>query len=179
MSRIGKMPIVLPAGVSLAVAEDNTVSVKGPMGELSTRIHGDMAVEINGAEVQIKRPSDNKMHRSLHGLSRSLVNNMVVGCFSGYTRALDIVGVGYRAQKQGNKLVLNMGFSHPVEFVEPKGIEFEVPSPTKIIVKGIDKQMVGEMAANIRKVRRPEPYKGKGIRYENEVVRRKDGKTGN
>ena len=178
MSRIGKKPISLPNGVSVTVEEGNTVRVKGPKGELTEQIHHDMKVVVEGSEVRVERPSDEPEHRALHGLSRTLIANMVEGVSNGFSRGLDIVGVGYRAQMQGKKLVLNMGYSHPVEMEAPEGIEFEVPSANKIIVKGISKQAVGEMAAKVRSVRKPEPYKGKGIRYENEYVRRKVGKAG-
>ncbi|MDL2225171.1 50S ribosomal protein L6 [Eubacteriales bacterium OttesenSCG-928-M02] len=178
MSRIGKMPINLPQGVSITVEGDNTVKVKGPKGELSEKINPDMTIAVDGDVVTVSRPTDQKEHRSLHGLSRTLINNMVVGVSEGYTKALEIVGVGYRAQLQGKKLLLNMGYSHPVEMEPIPGIDFEVPAPTRIVVSGIDKQLVGETAARIRRVRKPEPYKGKGIRYEGEYVRRKAGKTG-
>lgn len=178
MSRIGKKPISLPNGVSVTVEQGNTVHVKGPKGELSQKIHDDMKVSVVDNVVTVERPTDEANHRALHGLSRSLIQNMVIGVSEGYKKELEIVGVGYRAQKQGKKLVLNMGFSHPVEMEEPQGITFEVPSPTQIVVNGIDKQLVGETAANVRKVRPPEPYKGKGIRYSDEYVRRKEGKTG-
>lgn len=178
MSRIGKLPVAVAAGVTITVGADNTVTVKGPKGQLEEKISKDMIIEQQDGVLTVKRPSDDKRYRALHGLSRTLINNMVVGVTNGYTKALDIVGVGYRAQKQGNKLVLNVGYSHPVEISEPKGIQIDVPAPTKIVVSGIDKQLVGQVAANIRAVREPEPYKGKGIRYENEHVRRKEGKTG-
>lgn len=178
MSRIGRKPIAIPSGVTVTVNDANVVTVKGPKGELSERIHADIKVNVDGAVVTVERPSDVKEHRSLHGLSRTLIANMVEGVSNGFSKALDVVGVGYRVAKQGNKLVMNMGFSHQVEMPEPAGIEFEVPSQTKIIVKGASKQLVGETAAKVRGVRPPEPYKGKGIRYENEYVRRKVGKTG-
>jgi len=178
MSRIGKLPINIPGGVTITVGDDNTVTVKGPKGELCERISPQIEVSMDNGILNVSRPSDNKTHRSLHGLSRTLINNMVTGVTNGFEKQLDIVGVGYRAQKQGNKLVLNVGYSHPVEFVEPEGVTYEVPAPTKIIVKGISKQQVGQLAANIRAVREPEPYKGKGIKYSNEVIRRKEGKTG-
>jgi large subunit ribosomal protein L6 len=178
MSRIGKLPVTILNGVTITVGEDNTVTVKGPKGQLSEHISKEMLIEQENGVLTVKRPSDEKRHRALHGLSRSLINNMVVGVTKGFSKNLDIVGVGYRAQKQGNKLVLNVGYSHPVEFVEPTGITFEVPAPNKIVVNGIDKQLVGQIAANIRSVREPEPYKGKGIKYDNEVVLRKEGKTG-
>ncbi len=178
MSRIGKKPISLPDGVSVTVEQGNTVQVKGPKGTLTQKIHGDIKVSIEDGVVTVERPSDVAEHRALHGLSRSLIQNMVTGVSEGFSKTLEIVGVGYRAQKQGKKLVLNMGYSHPVEMEEPAGIEFEVPAPTRILVKGIDKQLVGETAANVRKVRPPEPYKGKGIKYEAEHIRRKVGKAG-
>ena len=178
MSRIGKLPITVPAGVTITVNDDCTVVVKGPKGELSEKISPAMGLKQEDGVLTIERPSDSKEHKALHGLTRSLVNNMVVGVTNGFEKVLDIVGVGYRAQKQGNTLVLNVGYSHPVEFVEPEGITFDVPTPNRIIVKGASKQIVGQLAANIRAVREPEPYKGKGIKYENEVIRRKEGKTG-
>lgn len=178
MSRIGKLPVTIANGVTITVGEDNTVTVKGPKGQLSEHISKEMLIEQENSVLHVKRPSDEKRHRSLHGLSRTLINNMVVGVTKGFSKNLDIVGVGYRAQKQGNKLVLNVGYSHPVEFIEPAGITFEVPAPNKIVVNGIDKQLVGQIAANIRAVREPEPYKGKGIKYDTEVVLRKEGKTG-
>ena len=178
MSRIGKLPINIPGGVTITVGDDNTVNVKGPKGQLSEKISPDMEISMEEGVLLVKRPSDDKEHKALHGLSRSLIHNMVVGVTSGYQKNLDIVGVGYRAQMQGTKLVLNVGYSHPVEFEAPAGITFEVPNPNRISVLGISKQQVGQMAADIRKVRAPEPYKGKGIKYENEFVRRKEGKTG-
>ena len=178
MSRIGKLPVTILDGVTITVGGDNTVTVKGPKGQLSEQISKEMIIEQESGVLTVKRPTDDKRHRALHGLSRTLINNMVVGVTKGYTKNLDIVGVGYRAQKQGNKLVLNVGYSHPVEFTEPAGIQFDVPAPNKIVVSGIDKQLVGQLAANIRAVREPEPYKGKGIKYDNEVVLRKEGKTG-
>lgn len=178
MSRIGKKPISLPEGVSIAVDKDNLVTVKGQKGELSERINKAIKVTLDGNTVTVERPSDLPMHRSLHGLSRSLIANMVKGVTDGYEKTLEIQGVGYRAQKQGNKLVLNVGYSHPVEMEQTGDIEFEVPAPNRIIVRGISKQNVGETAAKIRKTRPPEPYKGKGIRYAGEFVRRKAGKAG-
>ena len=178
MSRIGKKPIDLPSGVSITVDDANTVAVKGSKGELSLKVNPEIKVSVEGSTVTVERPSDEKEYRALHGLYRTLISNMVIGVSEGYTKALEVVGVGYRAQKQGNKLVLNMGYSHPGESEEFPGITFEVPAPTKILVKGIDKQVVGETAAKIRSVRKPEPYKGKGIRYEGEYVRRKVGKAG-
>lgn len=178
MSRIGKLPVSVPAGVTITVEKDNTVNVKGPKGQLSTKIDNAMKIEIEDGVLRVFRPDDDKENRALHGLSRSLIHNMVVGVTNGFTKNLDIVGVGYRAQKNGQNLVLNMGYSHPVEFAPPSGITFDVPAPNKIHVLGIDKQLVGQIAADIRGVRPPEPYKGKGIKYENEIIRRKEGKTG-
>jgi len=178
MSRIGKLPVNIPAGVTITVADGNVVTVTGPKGTLTETLSSDMLIEQDAGVLTVKRPSDAKRHRALHGLTRTLVNNMVTGTTAGFEKKLEIVGVGYRAQLQGTKLVLNVGYSHPVEFPAPEGISFDVPAPTKIAVRGIDKQQVGQIAANIRAVRPPEPYKGKGIRYENEVVRRKEGKTG-
>lgn len=177
MSRIGKLPITVPQGVTITV-KDSIVTVKGPKGELQQKISSEMKIEQKDGQLTVSRPSDQKTHRALHGLTRSLIFNMVEGVTNGYSKSLDIVGVGYRAQKQGNKIVLNLGFSHPVEVEPPKGIEFDVPGPNQIIVKGIDKQAVGAVAADIRKWREPEPYKGKGIRYTGEYVRQKEGKTG-
>jgi large subunit ribosomal protein L6 len=175
MSRIGRQPIPLPAGVTVAI-EPETVRVNGPKGELSERIHKDIEVTQNGEQVLISRPTDRGEHRALHGLTRSLVANMVHGVTTGYEKRLEIQGVGYRAQLKGRNLELAIGFSHPVGVPAPEGIEFEVPQPTRVVVKGISKQLVGETAAIIRKQRPPEPYKGKGIRYEGEHVQRKVGK---
>lgn len=177
MSRIGLKPIEIPNGVTVT-KEGNTVTVKGPKGELTRTLHEEMVIDIQEKEVIVSRPSDQKEHRSLHGTTRSLIQNMIQGVTNGFERRLELVGVGYRANKQGQKLVLNVGYSHPVEFDPEKGIEIDVPENTKVVVKGIDKERVGELAANIRAVRPPEPYKGKGIRYEGEYVRRKEGKTG-
>ena len=177
MSRIGKLPITVPVGVTLSV-KDNVVTVKGPKGELSQQIDPNITVEVEGNECKITRANDEKQNRSFHGLYRSLINNMVVGVSEGFQKALELIGVGYRAQLQGSKLVLNVGYSHPVEIEAPAGTTIEVPSNTSVIVKGIDKEVLGELAANIRGVRPPEPYKGKGIRYVGEFVRRKEGKTG-
>ncbi|MGH2653381.1 MAG: 50S ribosomal protein L6 [Actinomycetota bacterium] len=176
MSRIGKQPIAIPDGVSVDVG-DGLVTVKGPGGELSQRVVRDMRVIVDGGEVRVERPSDERDHRSLHGLTRSLIANMVEGVTKGYEKRLEIQGVGYRAALKGSELELQVGFSHPVTISPPAGIEFEVPAPNRIVVKGIDKQLVGEIAANVRKVRKPEPYKGKGIRYEGEYVRKKAGKA--
>lgn len=178
MSRIGKLPINVPVGVTITVGDDHTVTVKGPKGQLSEKISPRMILEEENGVFSVKRPSDDKSDRALHGLTRSLINNMVVGVTNGFEKNLDVVGVGYRAQKQGTKLVLNVGYSHPVEFDAPSGIEFDVPAPNKIVIKGSSKQQVGQIAANVRAVRPPEPYKGKGIKYDTEVVRRKEGKTG-
>ena len=177
MSRIGRKPIEIPQGVQIEI-NGNTVKVSGPKGKLTQIVHPDMKLSIDGNLVKVDRPSDEKEHRSLHGLTRSLINNMVQGVTAGFSKSLDINGVGYRAAKQGKNLVLTIGYSHPVELVPLEGIEFEVPAPTKIIVKGVDKQVVGQMAAQVRAVREPEPYKGKGIKYENEFIRRKAGKAG-
>lgn len=177
MSRIGRMPVAIPAGVTVTIDGSN-ITVKGPKGELNRTLHSDMKVEQEGETLLVTRPSDKKEHRSLHGLTRSLVNNMVVGVSAGYEKRLEINGVGYRAAKQGSKLTLSLGYSHPVEMEDPAGIETEVEGNNKIIVRGIDKEKVGEHAANIRKKRQPEPYKGKGIKYATERIRRKEGKTG-
>jgi large subunit ribosomal protein L6 len=177
VSRIGKKPITLPKGVEITV-NDNMVTVKGPKGTLSQAIPQGITVARQDDQIVVERPNDNKQNRSYHGLTRALLANMVQGVSEGFERKLELVGVGYRAQLQGKKLVINIGFSHPVEVEPPEGIEFEVPAVTKITVKGIDKQLVGNTAAVIRDIRRPEPYKGKGIKYENEVIRRKAGKAG-
>lgn len=178
MSRIGRLPIAIPQGVTITISEDNVVTVKGPLGTLSEKIQKDMQISIEGEVLSVTRPTEQKLHRSLHGLSRSLINNMVVGVTQGYVKKLSIVGVGYKANKQGNKLDLALGFSHPVVLEDPAGITTEVPAQTEILVKGIEKALVGNYAAKIRALRPPEPYKGKGIRYANENVRRKEGKTG-
>ncbi len=178
MSRVGKKVIEVPAGVTVSVAADNVVTVKGPKGELTRQFHKDMKIEQEGNIITVVRPSESKEHRTNHGTTRALLANMVTGVSEGFTRSLELIGVGYRAQLQGKKLVLNVGYSHPVEFTPEEGLEIEVPSNTKVIVKGISKERVGALASNIRDVRPPEPYKGKGIRYEGEFVRRKEGKTG-
>ncbi len=177
MSRIGKQPIEVPSGVDVDVAEGNVVTVKGPRGTLSQGMHPDMRIVVDAGVVTVERPDDEGFHRSLHGLTRSLVANMVDGVTKGFEKRLQIVGVGYRAAMKGNDLEIAAGYSHPVTVSRPEGIEFEVPTPTQIVVRGNDKQQVGEVAANIRKVRKPEPYKGKGIRYEGEYVRKKAGKA--
>ncbi|MGI5969378.1 MAG: 50S ribosomal protein L6 [Lachnospiraceae bacterium] len=178
MSRIGKMPIAIPAGVTVDIAENNKVTVKGPKGTLERVLPSEMIISKDGDVVTVSRPNDLKRMRSLHGLTRTLINNMVVGVTDGYQKVLEINGVGYRAAKQGNKLVLSLGYSHPVEMVDPEGVEVVVEDQNKIIVKGIDKEKVGQYAAEIREKRAPEPYKGKGIKYADEVIRRKVGKTG-
>ena len=178
MSRIGRMPITVPAGVEVSVAAGNLVTVKGPKGTLTQQLHPAMMIELDGAVINVKRPSDAKEHRSLHGLTRTLLNNMIVGVNEGYKKELEINGVGYRANKDGNKLVMNLGFSHDVIVPEIDGITIEVPNPNKLVISGCDKQKVGQFAAEIREYRRPEPYKGKGIKYVDEVIRRKVGKTG-
>lgn len=177
MSRIGRLPVEIPAGVDVKL-NGNEVTVKGPKGTLTQVFHPDMVIEKEGNEIHIKRKSDLKKDKALHGLTRSLLKNMVIGVTEGFSKALEINGVGYRAQKQGNKLILTLGYSHPVEMVEPAGITIDVPAQNQIIVRGIDKQAVGEVAAKIREKRPPEPYKGKGVKYVNEVILRKEGKTG-
>jgi len=178
MSRIGKMPIAVPKGVDVKIEGANEMTVKGPKGTLSRILHKDMILTFEDSIITVSRPSEEKMHKALHGLTRSLVNNMVVGVTDGFTKKLEINGVGYRAQLQGTKLVLALGYSHPVELEPPQGITIEVPAQNRISVNGIDKQLVGEIAAKIRGYREPEPYKGKGIKYENETIIRKEGKTG-
>jgi len=177
MSRIGKMPIAVPAGVTVDIAENNKVTVKGPKGELSRVLPAEMKITLDAGVITVERPNDLKRNKSLHGLTRTLINNMVVGVTDGYTKTLEVNGVGYRAAKQGKKLVLNLGYSHPVEMEDPEGLETKVED-NKIIVSGIDKEKVGQYAAEIRATRAPEPYKGKGIKYDYEVIRRKVGKTG-
>lgn len=178
MSRIGVKPIVIPAGVEVIIDNNNFAKVTGPKGTLTEQLSRDMQVEINDNVIEVKRPTENKKHKSLHGLTRTLINNMVVGVTDGYVKRLEIVGVGYRAKKEGNKLTLNLGYSHPVEMDDPDGIEVSVEGNNKIVVSGINKQKVGNHAAVIRDWKKPEPYKGKGIKYDYEVVRRKAGKTG-
>ncbi|MGG3692419.1 50S ribosomal protein L6 [Heyndrickxia ginsengihumi] len=177
MSRVGKKPVEIPAGVTVTI-NNNDVTVKGPKGELTRSFSPDIAINIEDNIINVTRPSDSKNHRALHGTTRALLANMVEGVSKGYEKSLELIGVGYRAQKQGKKLVLNVGYSHPVEFDPEEGLEIDVPSNTKVVVKGVSKERVGALAANIRAVRPPEPYKGKGIRYEGEYVRRKEGKTG-
>lgn len=178
MSRIGLKPITIPAGVEVTIAENNLVTVKGPKGTLTQEFSPEMNIKNEENTITVERPTNNKKHRSLHGLTRTLLANMVEGVTNGFEKKLELVGVGYRAQKQGNKLVMSLGYSHPVEMVDPEGITVEVPNQTELIVKGINKQLVGNYSAKIRAWREPEPYKGKGIRYAGEVVRRKEGKTG-
>ena len=176
MSRIGRKPIAVPNGVTVTL-DNRTITVKGPKGTLSRELHKDMKISVAENEIIVERPSDHKLHRSLHGTTRSVIANMVMGVTEGYAKTLELVGVGYRANKTGDKLVLNVGYSHPVEIV-PEGVEFEVPAQNRIIVRGIDKELVGAYAAKVRAVREPEPYKGKGIKYENERILRKEGKAG-
>ncbi len=178
MSRIGRLPVDIPAGVEVKIAEDNTVTVKGPKGTLSESLPTEMDIKIENNQVVVTRPNDLKKMKSLHGLTRSLIANMVTGVTKGYEKVLEINGVGYRAQKQGKKLILSLGYSHPVEMMDPEGIETVLDGQNKITVKGISKQKVGQFAAEIREKRKPEPYKGKGIKYADEVIRRKVGKTG-
>ena len=178
MSRIGRMPIAIPAGITVEVAENNKVTVKGPKGTLERVLPSEMSIKVEGAEVVVSRPNDLKKMKSLHGLTRTLINNMVIGVANGYEKVLEVNGVGYRAQKQGKTLVLSLGYSHPVEMIDPEGIEAVVEGQNKIIVKGIDKEKVGQYAAEIRSKRGPEPYKGKGIKYADETIRRKVGKAG-
>ncbi len=178
MSRIGKMPITIPAGVDVKIGENNEITVKGAKGTLTETMSADMIIRKEGDSVIVERPSDMKEHRALHGLTRTLIANMVIGVSEGYTKQLEINGVGYRAAKQGNKLVLTLGYSHPVEMEEIEGIKIDVPQPNQIIISGYDKQKVGQFAAQVREKRPPEPYKGKGIKYVDEYIRRKEGKTG-
>ena len=178
MSRIGREPIAIPAGVNVTIADGNVVTVKGPLGELTQKFASVLTIAQEGDTLTVSRPNDEKENRALHGLTRTLLNNMVVGVKDGFSKKLEIVGVGYRVEKQGAKLVLGLGYSHPVVFEEANGVKFEVPDNTTIIVKGIDKQAVGQIAAVIRSKRPPEPYLGKGIKYEGERIRRKAGKTG-
>ena len=178
MSRIGRMPITVPAGVTVNVAEGNVVTVKGPKGELTKALRPEMILKQEGSTITVERPSDDKLHRSLHGLTRTLLHNMIVGVTDGYKKELEVNGVGYRVQKQGSNLVMNLGFSHQVIVSETDEIKIDVPNPNTIVISGIDKQKVGQFAAEVREKRPPEPYKGKGIRYAGEYVRRKEGKAG-
>ena len=178
MSRIGKMPIAIPAGVTVEIAENNKMTVKGPKGTLERVLPSEMDIKMEGSEIVVSRPNDLKKMKSLHGLTRTLINNMVIGVTEGYEKKLEVNGVGYRAQKQGKKLVLSLGYSHPVEMEDPEGLETVLDGQNIIVVKGIDKEKVGQYAAEIRAKRAPEPYKGKGIKYADEVIRRKVGKTG-
>ena len=178
MSRIGRMPITVPAGVTVNIAEGNVVTVKGPKGELTQSLRPEMIIKQEGTTITVERPSDDKLHRSVHGLTRTLLHNMVIGVTEGFKKELDVNGVGYRVAKDGKKLVMNIGFSHQVTMEEPEGITIDVPNPNKIIISGADKQKVGQFAAEVREKRPPEPYKGKGIKYTDEVIRRKEGKTG-
>ena len=178
MSRIGRLPITVPAGVDVKIGEGNVVTVKGPKGELTQSLRPEMIITLEDGHIHVARPSEDKLHRSLHGLTRSLINDMVVGVTKGFQKELEINGVGYRASKEGNKLVMNLGYSHLVTVEESDGITIEVPAQNKVIIHGIDKQKVGQFAANVRAKRPPEPYKGKGIKYANEVIRHKEGKAG-
>ena len=178
MSRIGKLPITVPAGVEVKISDTNEITVKGKNGTLSRQLHPDMIVKLNDGVITVERPSEDKMHKSLHGLTRTLVNNMVIGVTEGYSKTLEVNGVGYRVQKQGSKCVMNLGYSHQVIVEDTEDIKIEVPDPNKIIISGIDKQKVGQFAAEVREKRPPEPYKGKGIKYADEVIRRKEGKAG-
>ena len=178
MSRIGRMPITVPADVDVKIGEGNVVTVKGPKGELTQSLRPEMIITMENGHIHVARPSEDKLHRSLHGLTRSLINDMVVGVTKGFQKELEINGVGYRASKEGNKLVMNLGYSHLVTVEEIDGITIEVPAQNKVMIHGIDKQKVGQFAANVRAKRPPEPYKGKGIKYANEVIRHKEGKAG-
>ena len=178
MSRIGRMPVAVPAGVEITVADGNLVTVKGPKGTLTQQLEPTMTIKQEGAELHVSRPDDGKENRALHGLTRALLHNMVVGVSEGFKKELEINGVGYRAAKEGNELVMNLGYSHPVKMAEIDGITIDVPGPNKVVISGPDKQKVGQFAAEVREKRPPEPYKGKGIKYVDEVIRRKVGKTG-
>ena len=178
MSRIGKLPITVPAGVTVTVDENNLVTVKGPKGTLTQQVNPDITLKQEGNVLTLERPTDNKNHRAMHGLYRALVHNMVVGVTDGFTKTLEMVGTGYRASEEGKPLTINIGFSHPVVLEAPEGITYETPNQTTILVKGSNKQQVGNLAADIRAIRKPEPYLGKGIKYQNEHIRRKEGKTG-
>ena len=178
MSRIGKLPIAVPSGVTVTIADDNTVTVKGPKGELSQKVNKDMTVRMEDGHILVERPSDAKQHRAMHGLYRSLIHNMVEGVTNGFSKTLELVGVGYRASAENNTLTINIGYSHPVIMKAPDHVTYETPNANTIVVKGIDKQQVGALAADIREVRKPEPYHGKGIRYHGEYVPHKEGKAG-
>ena len=178
MSRIGRAPIIIPSNVNVTIGDDNKVTVKGPKGELSRTLHKDMKITMEDGQIKVERPSEEKKHKSLHGLTRTLINNMAIGVTTGFTKNLEINGVGYRAVKQGNNLNLSLGFSHPVIVEPPKGITLDAPAANKIVITGASKEAVGTMAAKIRALRAPEPYKGKGIKYEGEHIRRKVGKAG-
>ena len=178
MSRIGRLPVAIPAGVTVEVAENNVVTVKGPKGTLERVLPAEMEIKVEGSEITVARPNDLKKMKSLHGLTRTLIHNMVIGVTEGYSKTLEVNGVGYRVQKQGNKCVMNLGYSHQVIVEDTEDIKIEVPDPNKIIISGIDKQKVGQFAAEVREKRPPEPYKGKGIKYADEVIRRKEGKAG-
>ena len=178
MSRIGRLPIPVPAGVTVTIADDNTVTVKGPKGELSQKVNKDMTVRMEDGHILVERPSDAKQHRAMHGLYRSLIHNMVEGVTNGFSKTLELVGVGYRASAENNTLTINIGYSHPVIMKAPDHVTYETPNANTIVVKGIDKQQVGALAADIREVRKPEPYHGKGIRYHGEYVPHKEGKAG-
>jgi len=178
MSRIGKLPITIPAGVDVKIGADNEVTVKGAKATLTRKLHPNMIIKSENGVITVERPNEEKINKALHGLTRTLINNMVIGVTTGFTKELEINGVGYRAQMQGKALVLSLGYSHPVEYTAVEGITIEVPAPNKIIVKGANKEVVGETAAKIREYRMPEPYKGKGIKYADEVIRRKEGKAG-
>ena len=178
MSRIGRAPVAIPAGVEVNVADNNVVTVKGPKGTLTQQFNENLTITVEGNVITVARPNDLKENRALHGLTRSLINNMVVGVTEGFKKTLEVNGVGYRVALEGNKLVMNLGYSHQVIMEAPAGITVEVPNPNQIIISGYDKQLVGQFAANVREKRRPEPYKGKGIKYSDEVIRRKVGKTG-
>ncbi|MEE1224783.1 MAG: 50S ribosomal protein L6 [Clostridia bacterium] len=178
MSRIGKLPIAVPAGVEIKLTADNEITIKGKNGTLTRQLHPDMIIKVEKEVINVERPSENKMHKSLHGLTRTLINNMVIGVTEGFTRELEINGVGYRGQMQGKTMVLSLGYSHPVEYTPEEGVTIEMPAPNKIVVKGANKERVGATAAKIRTFRAPEPYKGKGIKYVEEHIRRKEGKAG-
>ena len=178
MSRIGKLPIAVPAGVEIKLTADNEITIKGKNGTLTRQLHPDMIIKVEKEVINVERPSENKMHKSLHDLTRTLINNMVIGVTEGFTRELEINGVGYRGQMQGKTMVLSLGYSHPVEYTPEEGVTIEMPAPNKIVVKGANKERVGATAAKIRTFRAPEPYKGKGIKYVEEHIRRKEGKAG-